>query len=101
MTTSSPSALEIRDLGELRRYVEGRICAHYQLESGAFTMTERWLRRGGQPCGLFFCVHGPRSVKWTAIWEMERNQVLFYGSAGERVERAQLSGTIGGLASVC
>ena len=101
MTASSSSGLEIRDLSELRRYVEGRICAQYQLESGAFTMTERILRRGGQPCGLFFCVHGPRSVKWTAIWEMERNQVLFYGSAGERVERAQLTGAISGLAGVC
>lgn len=90
---ASPSPEEIRDLRDLRRYVHGRICDHYQLELGAFVMTERLLTRGGRPCGLFFCVHGPRSVKLTAIWEMERNTILFYGSAGERVERTQLTVT--------
>jgi hypothetical protein len=29
-------------------------------------------------------------VQFTAIWEADRNQVLFYGSAGERVFRTQL-----------
>jgi len=53
-------------------------------------MTERILVRGGNPCGIFFCVHGPRSVKLTAIWETERNTILFYGSAGERIARTQL-----------
>lgn len=51
-------------------------------------MTERILVRGGNPCGIFFCVHGPRSVKLTAIWETERNTILFYGSAGERIVHA-------------
>lgn len=86
-----PTPEEIRDLRDLRNFVHGRICHHYQLEFGAFTMTERILVRAGRPCGLFFCVHGPRSVKLTAIWEMERNTILFYGSAGERVERTQLA----------
>ncbi|MFO0906343.1 MAG: hypothetical protein U0939_25280 [Pirellulales bacterium] len=89
--TACPSLEEIRDLRDLRRFVHGRICHHYQLEFGAFVMTERVLTRGGRPCGLFFCVHGPRSVKLTAIWESERNTILFYGSAGERVERTQLT----------
>jgi hypothetical protein len=29
-------------------------------------------------------------VKFIAIWETERNRVLFYGSNGERFHKAQL-----------
>jgi hypothetical protein len=57
---------------------------------GAFQMTERILVRAGKPCGIFFCLHGPRAVKFTAIWETDRNQILFYGSSGERFQRIQL-----------
>lgn len=53
-------------------------------------MTERILVRGGKPCGIYFCLHGPRATKFTAIWETERNQVLFYGSRGERFLKTQL-----------
>jgi hypothetical protein len=31
-----------------------------------------------------FCLHGPRAVKMTAIWEKDRNRVLFYGPTGKR-----------------
>ena len=80
----------IRTLDELRRYVCEILCNHYQLKIGAFQMTERILVRAGKPCGIFFCLHGPRAVKFTAIWETDRNQILFYGSAGERFQRIQL-----------
>ena len=53
-------------------------------------MTERVLRRGGKPCGIYFCLQGPRLARFTAIWETDRNQVLFYGSHGERFQRTQL-----------
>ena len=53
-------------------------------------MTERVLMRGGKPCGIYFCLHGPRATKFIAIWETDRNQVLFYGSRGERVLKTQL-----------
>lgn len=88
MATTDP--MELHNLSDLRNFVQERICHHHELELGAFRMTERLLTRGGNPCGLFFCVHGPRSVKLTAIWETERNTILFYGSAGERVDRTQL-----------
>jgi hypothetical protein len=87
---ASDTSLELHSLPELRNYVHERICDQHELELGAFRMSERLLTRGGNPCGLFFCVHGPRSVKLTAIWETERNTILFYGSAGERVSRTQL-----------
>jgi hypothetical protein len=39
---------------------------------------------------MFFCLHGPRAVKFSAIWETDRNQVLFYDSNGERFQKTQL-----------
>lgn len=87
---AEPSPMELPDLVKLRTFVQARICDQNQLEVGAYRMTERVLTRGGRPCGIFFCVHGPRSVKFTAIWETERNTILFYGSSGERLQRTQL-----------
>ena len=81
----------INDLDDLRSYVQETICERNELETNAYTMTERILIRAGRPCGLYFCLHGPRAVKFTAIWETDRNSVLFYGPTGERIERAQLT----------
>ncbi|MEX2172809.1 MAG: hypothetical protein WD872_00520 [Pirellulaceae bacterium] len=86
----SANPLHIQDLGDLRRYVQHTICDQNQLEPGAFEVTERILLRGRKPCGIFFCLHGPRSVKLTAIWETDRDSILFYSSSGERVLKTQL-----------
>ncbi len=81
---------QIDSAHDLRDYVSLTLCEHYQLQIGAFRMTERILKRGGQPCGIYYCLHGPRLVKFTAIWDRDRNQVLFYGSRGERFQKTQL-----------
>ena len=86
----SADTLEIRDLDDLRNFVHLTLCEQNQLEKGAFDITERILVRGQRPCGIFFCLHGPRSVKLTAIWETQRNTILFYGSSGERILKTQL-----------
>ena len=80
----------IQTLDELRDYVNTILCQHNQLEFGAFPLTERILVRCDQPCGIYFCLHGPRAVKFSAIWETQRNTVLFYGSTGERFFKVQL-----------
>jgi hypothetical protein len=49
------------------------------------------LLRGGKPCGIYFCLNGPRAVRFSAIWETDRNQILFYGPRGERFLKTQLS----------
>jgi len=54
-------------------------------------MTERILVRGGTPCGIYYCLHGPRMTKFSAIWDSDRNQILFYGSRGERFQKTQLT----------
>lgn len=81
---------QIESVHDLREYVNTTICSHNQLQEGVFSLTERMLLRGGKRCGIYFCLHGPRATKFTAIWDMDRNQVLFYGSRGEKFLKAQL-----------
>ncbi len=81
---------QIESVQDLREYVNTTICDYQQLQKGAFTLTERILVRAGKPCGIYFCLHGPRATKFTAIWETDGNQVLFYGSRGERFLKIQL-----------
>jgi hypothetical protein len=81
---------QIASVHDLRDYVNTTICTYYQLQAGAFSMTQQVLLRAGKPCGIMFCLHGPRATKFTAIWETDRNQVLFYGTRGERVLKTQL-----------
>ena len=82
---------EIYSLEDLRDYVNETLCEQHQLQNDAFEMTERILRRAGTPCGVLFCLHGPRAVKFTAIWETDRNCIFFYGPTGERFQKAQLA----------
>ena len=84
------ATLRIDSLDALRTYVNETLCACEQLEPDAFPMTERILVRGGKPCGIYFCVHGPRSVKITAIWETDSNTILFYNCSGERFHKVKL-----------
>jgi hypothetical protein len=86
----SAQPLQLHNLNDLRNYVHETICQQNELQFGAFQITERILVRGRKACGIFFCLHGPRSVKLTAIWETDRNTILFYSSSGERVGRTQL-----------
>jgi len=86
----SAQPLQIDNLNDLRTYVHQTICDQNELEPAAFQVTERILVRGKRPCGIFFCVHGPRSVKLTAIWETDCNTVLFYSSTGERIRKTRL-----------
>jgi hypothetical protein len=79
-----------KNLENLREFVNNILCYYNQLEPGAFRLTERLLVRGGKPCGILFCLHGPRSVKLTAIWETDHNRILFYGCTGERFHKTQL-----------
>ena len=80
----------LNNLDNLREFINEILCRHNQLEIGAFPLTERILVRGGKPCGIYFCLHGPRAVRFTAIWETDRNTVLFYGSTGERFHKVKL-----------
>jgi hypothetical protein len=70
----------------LRKRVEQRLCEIGHLLSGQFPMTQREVVRSGKVVGIYFCVHGPRSVKMTAICDFRKDQIIFYGSDGIRKE---------------
>lgn len=86
-----PTELQrLEDLYAIRRYINETLCKKDRLETNHFPLSERVLVRGGIPCGMLFCLHGPRSLCLTAIWETDHNTILFYGSRGERFCRTQL-----------
>ena len=84
------SASPINNLKNLRDFVNKTLCDHNYLELDAYPLSEHMLVRGDTPCGIFFCLHGPRAVKFTAVWENGRNTILFYGCRGERILKLQL-----------
>ena len=79
------------DYDMLRTVVEKRLCEIGHLEPHQFPMTQRELNRGGRACGVYFCIHGPRSVKLTAIFDLATRTLIFYGSDGTRRESVRLS----------
>jgi hypothetical protein len=81
----------VKSLDELREFVAKTLNDHEQFEPGAFHLFERMLHQRGRPCGIQFCLAGPRSVRLTAFWDTENQTVLFYDSAGERFRRVELT----------
>ena len=64
--------------------IEKELCDIGNLVSGQFPLTHRRVYHAGQPVATYFCLHGPRSVKLTAILDQRQNQIIFYGSDGVR-----------------
>lgn len=67
------------------------LCRLGQLETGQFPMTKRPVLRGGTSCGLYFCVHGPRSVKLTAVYDSRQKTTIYYGTDGARRHDERIS----------
>jgi hypothetical protein len=78
------------DLHAIRRYVTETLCEKDRLEANSFPLQEKVLVREGAPCGVHFCLYGPRSLYLAAIWETDSNTILFYGSRGERFRKTKL-----------
>jgi len=68
----------------LRDFVYEILCQSNHLTASCYSMTETPLLQRGAPRGVLFCLHGPRLVKLTAVWDLVDNQVVFYNAAGER-----------------
>jgi hypothetical protein len=88
------NCIEIEDLRQLRKFVSFTLCQKNDFEEGVFQITEKLLTKCGKMCGMFFCLHGPRSVKLTAVWESEKNMIFFYGSTGERFQKTALASSL-------
>ena len=72
------------DLLSLRQFVQQKLCDIGMLEVGQFPMTERKVVKAGQTCAVMYCLHGPRSVKLTAIADLQNKSLICYGSDGSR-----------------
>ncbi len=83
----------VKTLEDLQNYVYESICADNDLLSDAFHKSKRLLRQSnGEICGVMFCVHGPRTVDFSAIWERRKNRIFFYNPMGERYRLTVLDG---------
>lgn len=80
----------IQKIEDIRHYVTQTLSNIELLRPESSHLTTRLLTRDSKPCGIYFCLHGPRAVRLTAIWETDANTILFYGSRGERVQRTRL-----------
>ena len=87
---TQPALISISTLEELAGYVAETLANLEMLKADQFQLTQQVLYRGGQPCGVHFCLQGPRALSLSAVWEMEGNTVLFYSSCGQRVRRTRL-----------
>ncbi len=86
--------VEIENLEQLKIFVSQTLCQRNDFEEGVFQITEKLLTKCGKMCGVFYCLHGPRSVKLTAVWESEQNSIFFYGSTGERFHKTLLANSM-------
>ena len=86
--------IEIENLKQLRKLVSYTLCQKNDFEEGVFQITEKLLTKCGKMCGVLFCLHGPRSVKLTAVWESEKNKIFFYGSTGERFQTTAVANSL-------
>ena len=80
----------IHNFEEIRRYIIETLSQTERLQPDSTQLTVDLLNRSGQPCGAYFCLHGPRALRLSAIWETDANTILFYGSRGERIQRTWL-----------
>ncbi len=81
---------DVRSLDGLRNFIHLALCRKENLLENHFPMTELELKRNGICCGFQFTLHGPRSVKLSAVWDRQGNEVLLYDSVGRRFSRTQL-----------
>jgi len=72
------------DLQSLRNIVQQKLCEIGMLEPDQFPMTERSVIKSDRVCGVYYCLHGPRSVKLTAIADFDKSSLICYGSDGSR-----------------
>jgi hypothetical protein len=72
------------DLEGIREFVMNRLSEDNGLLPNAFPITERTLYRHDEACGVFFCLHGPRSIRLTAVFDIETDRLLLYDSRGCR-----------------
>lgn len=85
-----PAIEDVASLEDLRVFVHLLLCEKENLLEHHFPMTELELKKGSDCCGYQYILHGPRSVKLSAVWDRIRNEVLLYDAVGSRYRRISL-----------
>ncbi|MEX1229340.1 MAG: hypothetical protein WEB58_03815 [Planctomycetaceae bacterium] len=80
----------ITSMEVLRRYIHTTLCDKEQLLEEQSLLVELPLFRAGLLCGMQFTLHGPRSVKLSAVWAADKNVVFLYDTRGERYAKVHL-----------
>lgn len=75
---------------DVRRYVAETFCARFDLDQRFFELSEFPILRRGRQAGTYFVYEGPRRLRLTAIWDFERELILFYGLNGQRFQTTRL-----------
>jgi hypothetical protein len=81
---------EVKTLEHLRHFVHVTLCRKENLLEYQFPMTELELQQNGRRCGVQFVLHGPRSVRLSAVWAEFANEILLYDATGHRFGRIRL-----------
>lgn len=90
-TGTMPTApAEIKTLDDLRNFIHVALCRKENLLEHHFPMTELELKRSGNCCGYQYILHGPRSVKLSAVFDQASSEVLLYDVVGRRFDRVRL-----------
>ncbi len=82
---------DVHTLDELRQFIHKTLCEKENLLAEQFTMTEVQLTSGSGPCGIQFCLRGPRNLRLAAIWVADRNVVYLYDAGGTRYAKLRLT----------
>jgi hypothetical protein len=82
---------DIHTLDELRQFIHKNLSEKENLLDDQLRITEVRLTSGSGPCGLQFCLRGPRNVRLAAIWVADRNVVYLYDASGERYAKLRLT----------
>jgi hypothetical protein len=64
----------IATLEELRQFVADTLGRLELLKTDEFELTQPTLYRAQMPCGVLFCLHGPRALRLSAIWDTEQHR---------------------------
>jgi hypothetical protein len=83
--------LSLPTFDKLREHVLNALCEHDRLDPKQSSLHQALIIRAGKPCGLFFQVQGPRSLRTYAVWAGHEDRILFYDSAGLRFSETRLS----------
>lgn len=87
---SASAAVLLPTLQALENHVLQQLCAQDKLEPRYTPLYSRVLHRGNRPCGMFFCIHGPRLLRAYAVWSIEESRILFYEGTGQRFAETQV-----------